>query len=342
MRVLHGALALLVAAVLLAGCGGSGQADTVEDKRPQGSREARIALNGYMGPENVGILMAADKGYFDDVGVEATITGPATPEGPVKYVWEEIVDFGVTHLPQVVMARGEGAPIVALGSVVPRPTMAMIWLKKSGIDGIADLKGKTVAIPGGLPFQEAFLEVLLRRAGLTLDDVDLKRVVYRLVPTLVSGRADAIFGGSWNVEGAALAARGQKPVITRVQSLGIPTYDELVLIARTDRVSKEPQLVRDVLSAVNRGTAAAVEHPGALLKLIEQSGETDPNSTSKATEAELAATLPLLSEVGYMDPEQARELVGWMHEEGLIRRRLPISDLLTNDYLGLHDLGPAG
>jgi putative hydroxymethylpyrimidine transport system substrate-binding protein len=299
-------------------------------------RDAWISIDGYKGAQSVGILMAQELGYFEDEGVQMTITSAAAPDGAIVYVNEELVDFGVTRQPQVVLAREQGVPLVAVGALVALPTAALIWLKKSGIQDIADLKGKKIAIPG-LTFQEDFLRSLLERNGLTFNDVKILHAGYELPRILASGQADAIFGGSWNVEGAALAARGLKPVIHRVQSLGLPAFDEQVLVARPDLVAEDGPLVRDVLAAVARGTAAAIEHPRAAVKAIEESDETDPAATPKVTEAEVEATLPLLSETGYMSPGQAEELVDWMHAEGWIKRAFPASRLLTNDYLLIDD-----
>ncbi|HMI81275.1 MAG TPA: ABC transporter substrate-binding protein, partial [Solirubrobacterales bacterium] len=234
--------------------------------------------------------------------------------------------------PQVVLAREKGAPIVALGSLISQPTAAMIWLRNSGVSDIADLKGKTIAIPG-LPFQRDFLEVALAQGGLTLADVKVKNVGYDLVPALVSGRADAIFGGSRNLEGAVLETWGLDPVITRVQDLGIPLYDELVLIARPDRVAENPRMIRGFMSALSRGTAAAVGDRESALDSIEGSGETNIEVGRRAKEVQLEATLPLLSRSAYMNPTQASELVHWMHEQGMIQRKLPASAFLTNAYL---------
>jgi putative hydroxymethylpyrimidine transport system substrate-binding protein len=60
----------------------------------------------------------------------------------------------------------------------------------------------------GLAFQRRFLEYILNQAGLTLDDVKVKSVGNDLVPALVSGRADALSGGSRNLEGADLESHG--------------------------------------------------------------------------------------------------------------------------------------
>jgi len=326
--------ALLVAAALLAGCGGDGSTSTTAEGLglPPEPQAIEVSLNGYEGPEHAGFLMARENGYFEDVGLQVTTGSPANPSRPVRYVLSETSDLGVSHMPQVAISVAQGKPIVAVGSVISQPTGTMIWLQGSGIEAISDLKGKTVAIPG-LPFQKELLRAVLARAGLKLGDVNLKLVSYKSVPVLASGKADAIFGGSANVEGAELRAHGLKPVVTPVQDLGIPPYDELVLFAARDRVAKEPQLIRDVLAALSLGTAAALKNPRRAVEVVENGVEPNPDSTRKGMRLGVEATLPLLSESGEMDPAQARRLIDWMHSEGMIRKKIPVSLLLTNEYL---------
>ncbi|HEV2727163.1 MAG TPA: ABC transporter substrate-binding protein, partial [Solirubrobacterales bacterium] len=142
---------------------------------------------------------------------------------------------------------------------------------------------------------------------------------------------DAVFGDSWSVERAELESRGMKPVAARVQSLGIPSYDELVLIARPDRLRRDPRLASDFLSAMARGTAAAVANPKAAVEAIIEQSESELDR--RAIDASVEATLPLLSRDGYIDPGQADRLAEWMHEEGMTRRALPAPELFTNEYL---------
>ncbi|MGN6256668.1 MAG: ABC transporter substrate-binding protein [Solirubrobacterales bacterium] len=321
MRFIGGVLAVgLVAALLLgtSGCGRGTKAETRAEHVPQKPREVDVTLDGYASADNVGILMAEKRGYFEDEGIDIWVRLPGSRLSPLPYVVEREVATAVSHAPQVVMARGKGAPITAFGSLISQPTAAMIWLKKSKIGGIADLKGKTIAITG-LPFERGFLEAILARAGLTLDDVKVVRTDYELVPALLSGRADAILG-SWNIEGAELEARGLQPVITRVQDLGVPPYEELVLIARNDRLASDPQLARDFMSAVARGTAAAIEDPKAAARVIA----THNTDADKAViEAQLKATLPLLSKSGETDPAATDQLAEWMQEAGMIQEVPP-------------------
>jgi putative hydroxymethylpyrimidine transport system substrate-binding protein len=201
--------------------------------------------------------------------------------------------------------------------------MSMIWLKESKIAGLAGLRGKTIAFQG-LPFEEAFLKAVLRRAGLTPADVKIKQTIaraqFKLVPELASGRADAIFGGSGNVEGVELEARGLEPVVTPARQLGVPDYDELVVIARRDRVAKEPELFRRFMAAVRQGTATSIEDPEtateAVVAGLEGEGYDEVNPST--VEAGVEASLPLLSRTGRIDQAQEDRLLDWMRAEGIL------------------------
>lgn len=289
-----------------------------------------MTLDGEPGAENAGILMAEKRGYFADAGLTVGVAGPWTPRRPVRYVATGVDTIGVTQQPQLVLAREEGVPIVSIGSVIRQPTAAVIWLRGSGIHDVADLEGKTIAVPG-VPFQEDFLEAMLARAGLTLDDVHLKPVTYKAVAALRHGRADAIFG-SWNIEGKALEAQGAEPVIKRVQSLGLPDYEELVVIAREECVRKHPGMIRRFMAAVARGTEAARRHREATVDRIAVYHGFDREFSKRTLREQLDVTLPLLAASARMDPARARRLTAWMHREGMIEREPPPSVLASNKF----------
>jgi ABC-type nitrate/sulfonate/bicarbonate transport system substrate-binding protein len=284
-----------------------------------------------MGPGNVAIQMAVTKGFFADVGLTVFTGIPVRPRRPVRYVAAYTDDVAVTQQPQAALAKANGAPIVAVGSLISQPTAAMIWLKKSGIRGIADLRNKTIAVPG-IPYQDEMLESILGRAGVKPGDVEVKHVGYRLVPALLQGKADAIFGGSWNIEGAALRERGVKPVIKRADELGVPSYDEAMVVTRADRAAREPQVIRRFMSALRRGVAAVRRNPELALKLIESSPH-EFKTSKREMNAQVRATLPLLSPTGYVDPDQAGKLLTWMHDEGMIQRQPSVSELFTDEYI---------
>ena len=321
-------LCLVGVAVLFAGCGGSSTDSTSVKTHQQGPRKIRVSLDSLEGAENVGILMAVKRGYFEDVGLDVWEGSPLEPDRPLSYVAKGTDDFGVTQMPQVVRGREEGLGVTAIGSLVAHPTASMIWLKGEGISRIADLKGKTIAYPG-VPFQKAFLEPVLTRAGLSLDDVKLEDVGYEVVPALIGGKADAIFGAAPNLVGPEIEAEGGVPVAVGARELGLPDYEESVVIARTDLVERDPQMVRDFMSAVGRGTEAAVEDPEAAVQAIVEAIGANPELHRPEKKLQVRATLPLLSASGRTSPPRAESLANWMYEEGIVKRRWAAEELLA-------------
>jgi putative hydroxymethylpyrimidine transport system substrate-binding protein len=341
-RALHRPLAaaIAIAAVLavagLAACG---------EKSESGGTEAQplsLTLDFYPNPDHAGIYMAQKLGYFREAGLDVSIHTPADPAAPIKQVAAGRTDLAVSYEPEVLLANQEGLDVIAVAALVDRPLTSMIWLKESKIGGIAGLRDKTVAT-AGIPYQDAYLETILARANLTPSDVNAVNVGYGLLPAIVGGRAQAMLGGFRNVEGVDLRLRGKQPVVTPVDRLGVPTYDELVLVAKRKRLEEDPESIRLFLSALARGTAAALATPNAATKaLLEANSGLDP----KLTRAEVAATLPLLAAeqgegpsgppshpYGYMAPVDWARFIAWMRDNGLISSLPPTSEVLSNDYL---------
>lgn len=321
----------IAVAIPLGGCGGSQGADagTTAAPAPPVPREVSVTLDGALSPANAAIRVAEQQGFFDDLGLTVSANSPLAPNRPPKYVASSVDDIGLMQEPQLLIAKQKGAPLVAVGSLVSQPTAAMIWLKGSKIRGIGDLAGGTIAVPG-IPYQEDLLESVLARAGLTSRDVKILRAPYELVPTLLGGKADAIFGGSWNVEGVALRKRGAKPVIRPMQSLGVPAYDEIMVVTRTDWAAEESKTVRDFMTAVNRGAALVSKDPDAAVEAIEEFTSATPHAE---LEAQARATAPLLSRTGRIDPERERRLASWMHAQGMIAREPSFAEAFTSEYL---------
>lgn len=302
---------------------------------PTHSSPLAVTLDADPNAENVGAVMAEAYGHFDDLGLTLSVGGPKNSARAVKYVALGIDAIGIVQQPQVLLATEEegGAPLLAIGSVIKQNNAAMIWLPESGIADVADLEGKTIGIPG-VPFQEAFLEEVLSRVGLTLEDVKVKRTNYRSMAALLEGRVDAIFGVTWNVEGAALEARGADPVIKRAQSLGLPGYEELVVIAPAKCVTEHPAVYRDFMTGLVRGPEEVRNHHGVAVSLISENYGFDPRFRMSAdVRAPLEATEPLFSANADMNLGRVAHLADWMYEKGILERKPPIHQLFTNEYL---------
>ena len=323
------ALAVLALALTLAACGEKSEDATGADE------SFALTLDFYPNPDHAGIYMAQKLGYFEEAGLDLSIETPSDPAAPLKQVAAGRSDLAISYEPEVALAREQGLDVVAVGALVNRPLTSLIWLQKSGIKGVADLKGKTVAT-AGIPYQDAFLKTILARVGLEPGNVKAVNVGFGLLPALLGGSAQAMLGGFSNVEGIDLRERGKAPVVTPVDQLGVPTYDELVLVARRQSLEDNPDKYRLFLSALQRGTEAAVEQPGAATTAIT---EANPDLEPKLAAAEVEATLPLLGArtegqpYGYMDPAEWETFAGWMRDNELIETLPQAGELLDNGYL---------
>jgi putative hydroxymethylpyrimidine transport system substrate-binding protein len=331
-RTIAVALSLLILAAGLAACGSKSDNTTGEPEK------LSLDLDFYPNPDHAGIYMAQEEGFFEEAGLEVTIDSPTDPSAPIKDVASGHADLAITYEPEVVLAREQGLDVVAVAALVNQPLTSLIWLKgggKDAINGVADLKGKTVSY-AGLSYQEAFLQTILRRAKVPAASVTTVNVGFGLIPSLVSGKAQAMLGGYSNVEGVALREQGEEPVITTVDELGVPTYDELVFVARRSTLEAEGQKIRLFIAALKRGTEAAVQSPKkASEAILAANSSLEP----KLTEAEVEATLPLLGArtagqpYGYMDPKEWEAFAAWMRDEELISALPKATELLTNAYL---------
>jgi putative hydroxymethylpyrimidine transport system substrate-binding protein len=323
------ALAMIAAVTILgSGCG-------EKSEEPSGGlEELDLALDFYVNPDHAGIYTALENGYFRDAGLDVKPRVPSDPAAPTKQVAAGRVDLAVSYEPEVMLARDQGLDVVAVAALVQRPLTSLISLPAAHISEPRDLEGKSV-VTAGIPYQRAYLDVILRDAGVDPSDVKVNDVGLNLLQPVLSGSADAMFGGFRNVEGVQLELAGKKPNVQPVDRLGIPNYDELVLVARSDRVSEDPEAIRLFIAALERGTIEARRDPqGATDALLEAS----PELQRKLTLAELRATLPLFfppqgEAFGYMDPAEWTAFAGFLADEGQLDTRLTADELLTNELL---------
>ena len=158
---------------------------------------------------------------------------------------------------------------------------------------------------------------------------------FKFAPALLSKRVDATLGAFWNYEGTDLRQRGRRPRILRIDEVGVPTYNELVLVANEASLERDGDRIRAFIAALSRGTQDMKEKPEAAADGLL---EANPDLDAKLQRAVVKATLPLFlpergRPFGYQEPEEWQEFVAWMRENHLIKRIPDASGAFTNDLL---------
>ena len=214
---------------VVAGCGE--KEESIRGGQPE---EVDLMLDFFVNPDHAGIYTGLQNGHFEEAGLDVKPRVPSDPAAPIKLVAAGKADLAVSYEPEVLLARDQGLPVVAVASIVSEPLTSLISLPDAGIASPADLRGKTIAT-AGIPYQDAFMGRILRDERIPEDEVEQVSVGLGLEQAVLSGKADAMLGGFRNIEGVSLEERGEKPQVVPVDELGIPTYDELVLVAERGR-----------------------------------------------------------------------------------------------------------
>jgi hypothetical protein len=194
-----------------------------------------LTLDWFPNPDHVAIYEAEAQGYLRAVGLDVRTRVPSDPSAPIKQVAAGRTDLAISYEPEVLLAREQGLPVVAVAALVQRPLTSLMATRKSGVRSVRDLRGKRVGT-AGIPYQEAYLKTILQRANVPESSVKTTNVGASLLPAMLSGKVDATLGAFWNVEGVELRQRRQRPWIAPVDRLGVPDYDELVLVANSDKL----------------------------------------------------------------------------------------------------------
>jgi putative hydroxymethylpyrimidine transport system substrate-binding protein len=326
------ALALVVAVALmgLAACG-------EKDESPPASIELRqfdLALDWFPNADHVAIYEALGEGYFRDVGLDVKPRTPSDPAAPIKQVAAGRVDLAISYEPEVFLAREQGLPVIAVGALVQRPLTSLMAIGSKNVDSPRDLRGKRVGT-AGIPYQSAYLRTILERARVNPSSVKETNVGASLLPAMLSGKVDATLGAFWNVEGVELRQRKKQPTIRPVDRLGVPDYDELVLVANEDSLDDDRDDLRLFIGAVAKGARQARRDPrGAADTLLEANDDLKARLTRESVRVTLPALFPEGDRPwGYMDPRAWRIYGAWMFAHDLLKKRQVTSDAFTNDLL---------
>ena len=218
-----------------------------------------LALDWYPNSNHAGIYYGIDNGYFEENDINVDVYTPSDPASILQTVASGRDEFGISYQPDLLLARSEGIPVVAVHSIVKTPLNSIMTLGDSGIDNPSKLKNKTIGYPG-IPLNIGILSSILEEQDLTIDDVELVDVGFDLVPALLSERVDAIIGAFWSHESILIELEGREVNILKFEEWGIPKYHELVLVTSEEYFKNNEEIVEKFVDAFSRGYKKSIEN----------------------------------------------------------------------------------
>ena len=301
-------------------------------------------LDYFPNADHAGIYAAKESGAYANAGLDVEITPPPDPSAPLKLLLAGKTDLAISYEPELLLARDKGAELVAVGALVQKPLTSLMAVGKAGVRTPQDLRGKRVGT-AGIPYQSAYLKTILETAGVDPGSVRETNVGFNLVPAMLSGKVDATLGAFWNYEGTDLERRGRDPVIQRMERLGVPTYNELVFVARRRDLDEEFGAKRAALHAGDRARARGARGP-TRRRASRGCSKADEGLDRGLQEAVVKATLPVFFPAdeerpfGYQDLDEWQRYADWMLDEGLIKQPQTAEQAATNEFLPGEGLDP--
>jgi putative hydroxymethylpyrimidine transport system substrate-binding protein len=326
-------LPLIALTVLVAGCGEKSEATSAGSGKTE---HLTVMLDWFPNADHAGLYAAQASGEYKRAGLDVKFVTPSDAATPLKLLQAGRVDLAISYEPDVLLARDQGADVVAVGAVAQKPLTSLMSLGAHGITDPKQLRGKTVGT-AGIPYQTAYLETILRKAGVAPSTVKEVNVGFNLTRAMIAKKVDATIGAFWNVEGVELQKAGRKPHILRMENLGVPAYDELVVTARQQDLDQTGgSRVRRFLQATARGYALVKADPA---KGVDALLQADHGLDRELTTATVKATVPVFfpagdDPFGWQDPRQWAAYEQWMRANNLLKQpvqgeRAP----LTNEFL---------
>ena len=257
VRTLLLACACIASTLALSACGN--KKDTLS---APSAKSFPVMLDFFPNADHAALYSALAHQDFRAVGLDVKLEAPADPSEPLKLLAAGRVDLAISYEPELLLARDRGLKLVAIGALVQRPLTSIIALPGKHVSKVSDLAGKRVGT-AGIPYQAAYLKTALEAANVNPSSVTEANVGFNLIPAMTSGQVDATLGGFWNYEGIQLQLKHKHPVVIPIDQAGVPTYNELIVVAREDEARHAGVDLRAFMQALTRGQREVRADPAA-------------------------------------------------------------------------------
>lgn len=202
------------------------------------------------------LVAADDQGYYAEEGLKVDIIAPPSAAEPLKMLAADQVDFAINYVPALFTARAAGIDVKAVAAHQRNLSASLFWLPDAGIEGPQDFRGKTIGATAKLD-ENAYLDTLLEREGMTRDDITIVDPGFSWAPLLLEGSIDVAYGVAPSP--ASMKGIGGPFDLVRLEyrDYGVPNYPWLLFVSSDAFLDANPAATCRFLRATDRGIAYA-------------------------------------------------------------------------------------
>lgn len=337
-------LLALLASVVLAGQAHAQEAAKPAAEASPAPRKVKFLLNSGFSGANAWFILADDRGYFGDEGLEVEFVdgkGAFTAAGRMA---KEGYDFGYGDFQAVIEAAVHDPKTSPIGvyMLMDRSPSVIVVPAEAAVKAPADVKDLTIT---GHPtdvglntFEQYASKAGLDKASNTIvgNDGDWNT----LLGLIHDGKSDALFG-YFSTVSAAVRSAG-KQVESEVRFLKfkdvVPELYGSVVMVSPGLAKDEPEIARRFVRAINRGVLAAVCDPDAA---IESLAKRDAKRNPTVERGRLVDTIiedmggkaTLASGVGDIDKARMEALLKLTTQTRTLTRQPAVDEVFSSSFL---------
>lgn len=249
----------VVGLFFLAACGGQTAAPTVVTGNDQAKplTKVTIAMPYVPNIQFAPFYLAKTQGYYEAEGLDVTFDYQYETDS-VQRVANGSVQFGMAGGDSVLLARAQGLPIMTVATISQRSPIVFYSKAELNIKTPADLKGKSVGIPGRFGASYIGLLALMYSNSLQESDLNIQEIGFAQVQALSEDKVQ-VASGYGNNEPIQLAEAGVKLNIIRVSDSFALTSDGLIV--SESLIKEQPTVVMGFVKATLKGMSATIADP---------------------------------------------------------------------------------
>jgi NitT/TauT family transport system substrate-binding protein len=235
---------------------------------PNESLPAEKIRLGYLQSDlhQLAAFIALEKGFYKQEGMNVVVGGifKAGPEEMSAFASKDL-DFGyVGGAPATVAVANKVADVKIIAQANFEGS-AIVVSKGSGINNLKGLVGKTVSVPGYATVQDFLLRKALSDGRIPIKAVNV--IIIKppeMIPTLRTKQIDAFI--AWEPFPSKAVTLGVGEVLIPSGKIW-PKHPCCVLVADTQFIKKNPEIIRRILIAHVRATRLIHQNPKEALEI---------------------------------------------------------------------------
>jgi NitT/TauT family transport system substrate-binding protein len=282
-----------------------------------------LLLDWFPNPNHVALYAGLEKGFFKEENIYLNIQKIYDPSDSIPYLTSKKTDLAIYYMPQAIRAKSKGADIKVVGSLINKPLNCILYRKDRGIKDLLDLENKVIG------YAMASLNTLQLKKLCEEKKITPKETICLatdLVSALTMKRVDATLGCYCNIEKEQLSAMGIETGSFPISVLGIPDYEELVVLANEIK-GCDKNFVLAFKRALQKSIDFSKANPNEAFNLYIKANPDKMQSTRLWEEKAWQSTVNLYSTSQNFDEQAWQAFSNWMNNNALIIHPVSAKDL---------------